>query len=198
MDQARTQPHDATDGLRRTGPIGRSIRLLGGLVLGAVVWIRIAAFVANGPAGYRDPSILGEASLWLLTAITVLAFVDFTGRFLPGAAGQGPVWGYATIGLAGAVGAAAVMGLLVNGSVWGFPLADLWWWFNSLVLAEIATAFIIAALVGLPGCEQGVWQRLLGRNRDEPPSVYACVIGLHAVDAWEWNQRDRRGGRTRG
>jgi hypothetical protein len=73
----------AAEQARRTGPIGRGARLVLALALGAFVALRLATFAAKGPAGYRDPSILGDPGLWLLTAIVVFGVVDFAGRFAP-------------------------------------------------------------------------------------------------------------------
>lgn len=73
--------HSARYLARRTGPVGRSVRGLAAVGLGALVYLRLAAFAAHGPAGYRDLSILLDPSLWFLTAILVTGFVDFAGRF---------------------------------------------------------------------------------------------------------------------
>jgi hypothetical protein len=130
--------------LQRTGPIGRGARLVLALVVGAFVALRLATFVAKGPAGYRDPSILGDASLWILTAIVVFSVIDFAGRFAPGLEGVTPTARrtMATTALAVLTVAAAAIGLALHGSVWGFPLADAWWWLNTTYLSQLTVAFV--------------------------------------------------------
>lgn len=81
---------------RRTGYVGRGVRALAAVGLGAIVYVRLVAFVAHGPAGYRDSSILRDPSLWLVTAILVAGFVDFAGRFAPGLFVSGSARGHTT------------------------------------------------------------------------------------------------------
>lgn len=123
---------------RRTGPVGRGARALAAVALGAIVYLRLLTFAARGPAGYRDPSILLDPSLWLITAILVAGFVDFAGRFAPGLFGSWPARRRTAtvIGLASVAGVAAAIGLVLHGSAWGFPLADVWWWFNTAMLTD--------------------------------------------------------------
>ena len=189
--------HSARYLARRTGLVGRSVRALAAVGLGAFVYLRLAAFAAHGPAGYRDPSIVLDPSLWFLTAILIAGFVDFAGRFAPGLFGAGSARGRtaAVMGLASVVVVAAAIGLLLHGTPWGFPLADVWWWFNTVMLTQVAVAFALATWVGAPGCEQGVWRELIGRPRGERSGVYACMVGLHLLDEWEWRRIDRRAAR---
>ncbi|MGH3952308.1 MAG: hypothetical protein ACRDSE_24870 [Pseudonocardiaceae bacterium] len=184
---------------RRTGLFGRSARALAAVGLGAFVYLRLAALGAHGSAGYRDPSIVLDLSLWFLTAILVAGFVDFAGRFVPGLFGTGSARGraVAVFGLTCVVVVTAAIGLLLHDTPWGFPLADVWWWFNTVMLTQIAVAFALATWVGTPGCEQGVWRELIGRSRQERSGVYACIVGLHRLDEWEWRRIDRRAARKK-
>jgi hypothetical protein len=181
-----------TEHVRRTGPIGRGARLVLALVIGAFVALRVATLATNGPAGYRDPAILADPSLWILTAIVIVSVIDFAGRFAPGLEGVTPAARRmaATVALALlAVGAAAI-GLALRGSVWGFPLADGWWWLNTAYLGQLAVAFVLAAVLGTPGCEQGVWRELVsGQKGANEHTALTCVIGLHLLDSWEAENR---------
>jgi hypothetical protein len=191
--------HGARYLARRTGPVGRIVRALAAAGLGALVYLRLATFAAHGPAVYRDPSIVLDPSLWLVTAILIAGFVDFAGRFAPALFGIGSARGRtaAVIGLASVVVVATAIGLLLHGTPWGFPLADVWWWFNTVMLAQIAVAFALATWVGTPGCEQGVWRELIGRPQGEGSGVYACLAGLHLLDEWEWRRIDRGAAREK-
>lgn len=184
---------------RRTGPVGRGVRALAAVGLGAYVYVRLLAFAVHGPAGYRDPAILRDPGLWIVTAILVAGFVDFAGRFAPGLFVSRSARGRAAavVGLVSVLVVAATIGLVLHGSPWGFPLADVWWWFNTAMLAQIAVAFALATWVGTPGCEQGVWQELAGRGQGDGAGAYACLAGLHLLDKWEWQRLDRRAARER-
>jgi hypothetical protein len=179
----------------RTGPVGRSVRLILAVAVGTFVVLRLATLAHRGPTGYRDPSILTDVSLWILTAIVLISIVDFAGRFAPGIERVSPAARRAAtiIGLLAAVVMAGAVGLALRGAVWGFPLADLVWWLNTAYLVQLAPAFALAALLGTPGCEQSVWRDLLDRRRSGSHSPLSCVIGLHALDAWEADRVGRRG-----
>jgi hypothetical protein len=183
----------AIEPAQRTGPVGRSVRLVLGAAIGTFLVLRLATFAHRGAVGYRDPAVLSDVSLWILTAIVVVSIVDFAGRFAPGLERFSPsARRLATLaGLTGAIIVAAASGLLLRGAVWGAPLADLVWWLNTAYLAQLAPAFGLAALLGTPGCEQGVWRELLGRG-SASHSPLSCVIGLHALDAWEAEGSVRR------
>jgi hypothetical protein len=181
--------------IQRTGPVGRSVRLILAVAIGTFAVLRLATFAHRGPTGYRDPAVLSDASLWILTGIVIISIVDFAGRFAPGLERFAPnARRVATVvGLLGAVVLAAAAGLVLRGAVWGFPLADLVWWLNTAYLVQLAPAFGLAALLGTPGCEQGVWRELLNRRGGGSHTRLSCVIGLHALDAWEADRYGRRG-----
>lgn len=189
----------AAEQLRRTGLIGRGARLVLALVVGAFAALRLASFMAKGPVGYRDPSILGDASLWILTAIVAFGVIDFAGRFAPGLEGVRPAARriMATAALAVLAVATAAIGLVFHGSVWGFPLADAWWWLNTTYLLQLTVTFVLAAVLGTPGCEQGVWRELLhGRERAGEHTPLTCIIGLHVLDGWEAEKAGRQDAST--
>ena len=177
----------------RTGPIGRSVRLLLALAVGAFAALRLATFAHRGPTGYRDPSVLADAGFWILAAIVLFSLVDFAGRFAPGVERFSPAARRVAtlVGLLAAGVVAGAIGLTQLGSVWGFPLADLSWWVITGYLVQLAVAFGLAAVLGTPGCEQGVWRKLIRGRASAEHSPLSCLIGLHALDAWEAD-RSRR------
>lgn len=76
----------------------------------------------------------------------------------------------------------------VNGTRWGFPLADLVWWFDVTMLLEGLVATLLSIGLGLPGCEIGVWALFISRahgSKALPEEGLACVVGLHYLDSWE-------------
>lgn len=173
-----------------TGPIGRSARLL---LVAVLTGALLSLLDQGGVVAFRKPSVATEVSVWLVTAFMVAGFATLVGA-LATAAGRSPrPWTLGALALLGmsAVFAAAI-GLLSRGNVWSFPLADLVWSFDVLMLAQAIVASLIAIGIGTPGCEAGVWPALVARIRGgswAPVSGPACVVGLHLIDAWEAGMR---------
>jgi hypothetical protein len=63
---------------------------------------------------------------------------------------------------------AAIVGNTAFGSFWGFPLADLVWWFDVLMLAVGLASTSLATVPGTPGCEIGVLRELPACLRGTP------------------------------
>jgi hypothetical protein len=169
---------------RKTGPIGRSVRLV---LLVAVAATLVSIVDASGSARFRNPHILTEPSAWLLHVLMLVVFVALTGTLAPALAPTHVAWRVqlvALLALVVVVAAAATVGQLAYAAWWGFPLADLVWCFDVLMLLlELATT-AVAIILGTPGCELSVLLKLLPHAPARVASS-RCVIGLHALDAWE-------------
>ena len=174
--------------IRRTGPIGRVARLV------LVALFAFPLFSIIGPGGssrFRNPHILSEPSAWLVHILMLAIFVILVGALASELAGPRARRGWQAAALVGAVAAVVVaggIGLIARGAFWGFPLADLVWWFDVVMLSEQVVATLLSIALGTPGCEIGVWPALIARSRGEAPSTesgLACIVGLHLLDAWE-------------
>jgi hypothetical protein len=172
----------------RTGPVGRLARL----ALAALYTASLLSIVdRRGSAHFRNPHILTEPLPWLLHVVMFTTFVLLIGALASTLAGTGARTRWqlrSLIACVLTVAAAAVIGLVTRGSAWGFPLADLVWWFDVLMLIEGLVATLLAIAVGTPGCEIGVWPELLmparwGTAKSE--EGLACIVGLHLIDRWE-------------
>ena len=145
--------------------------------------------------GFRGPSVLTEPSVWILDGAMLALFVHLVGRLASATAGEAAARRWQVGALAGLVvtlAVAALIGRAVFGAVWGFPLADLVWAFDVLMLSETIVALLLAVALGTPGCEVGVWPELIARRRGErlPPSAGpACLVGLQLLDTWESGRR---------
>jgi len=179
----------------RTGPLGRVLRL----VLAAVSAAALASIVdARGSARFHNPHILSEPLAWLLQGLMLLVFVLLVGAVSSAFVGPRTVSRIqvaAVALLALAIAVAGWWGGIAFGSVWGYPVADLVWWFDvSMLVVELVTA-LAAVVLGTPGCEIGVAWRLLVRIRGtSPPAAepwVPCVLGLHLVDEWEARRAQR-------
>ena len=59
------------------------------------------------------------------------------------------------------------------------------------MLLETIGALLVAVVIGLPGCELGIWPLLIGRVRGErtPIRPVGCIVRLHILDNWEASRR---------
>jgi hypothetical protein len=179
-------PHNTAADAQRTGPIGRLARLL---LAGAFAAVLFSIVDQSGVVGFRNPSVAAEVTVWFLTAGMVAVFAALVGA-VASAAGRSPwPWRLGAVALFALVAlGAALVGYTAFGRTWGFPLADLVWGFDVLMLVETIVASSIAIVIGTPGCEVGVWAALVARARGgtwAPVVGPACIVGLHLIDHWE-------------
>lgn len=176
----------------RTGPIGRLVRLA---FVALLVLTLVSIVGSEGSARFRNPHILTEPSAWFLHAVMFLILVLTVGVVMSALTSDEAARRAqfaAVIVVAGAVAAAGAIGVALHGAVWGFPLADLVWYFDVSMAAIEFLAFVLAILLGTPGCEIGVWPELLARARGRPfhrSDGLACIVGIHLIDRWEEARR---------
>jgi hypothetical protein len=184
---------------QRTGPLGRLARLILAIVFAATLWSIVGP---DGSARFRNAHILTEPSAWLLHALMAVIYILLIGALAQAA------WGgrsarraqlIAAVVLGGSLGITGLIGQFVYGAVLGFPLADLVWWFDVALLTEQVVALILAIVLGMPGCEIGVWAELIARRRGTRSSTVdglACIVGLHLLDRWEMQRSTRHWSRS--
>jgi hypothetical protein len=176
----------------RTGPIGRIARAV---LAGALILTFMSIVDWRGSSRFRNAHVLTEGSVWFLDLLMLAVFLILVGALA--AAVSGPrartKWQIlAFLGILTVVVVAATLTRLAQGSFWGFPLADLVWWFDVLMIVEEFIALVLAIGLRTPGCEIGVWPELLARARGRTTgseSGLACIVGLHLIDAWEARRR---------
>ncbi len=133
--------------------------------------------------------------MWFLDLLMFAVFIALVGGLAAALAGRGAKRKWQVRAVAASIGIvaiAAVLGKVTQGSAWGFPLADLVWWFDVLVLTEQFIALVLAIALGTPGCEVGVWPELLARagaGTATSENGLACMVGLHLIDGWEARRR---------
>ena len=167
-----------------TGPLGRLARLVLTVVYALVL---LSIVDSRGSARFRNPHILTEPAMWLLDAVMFITFILLVGA-LTGPTARRRAQIAAVIGSVLAVAFAAALGIVIDGAGWGFPLADVVWWFDVVMLVEGGVALVLAVVLRFPGCEIGVWRELLARARGgtaRPEEGLACIVGLHLLDTWE-------------
>lgn len=181
-------PLSTLRGYHRTGPLGRLARVA---LLAIFAGTLYSIVDGPGSARFRNPHILTEPSAGFLHIMMLIEFVIVVGA-IASTLGDARRVVFSQIGaVGGLVGSgvvAAIIGQAAFGSVWGFPLADLVWWFDVLMLAVCCASTALAIVLGTPGCEIDVLRILVARfRRTQPPGAdtSACILGLHALDGWE-------------
>ncbi len=131
----------APGALPRPGPIGRTARMLLGLVTAGIV-VAVALPRLDGPPGYTNPS-----PLFLLVAALALRLVgDIVEMVL-----RRP-WGATTRGVAVAgIVLLTVVDLVAYGRWWAPPLGWYLFWLVEASFAILAVSFIAAAVLAAPG-----------------------------------------------
>lgn len=83
-------------------------------------------------------------------------------------------------------------GYLLAGSAETLLLARSTWLWELYVFSHLGVAFVIASLIGTPGCEMRAFHDLYARLSGVPAKEHECPIGpLAPVDRWEARKRQR-------
>ena len=186
-DEAATTAERPSD---RTGPVGRVGRLVVAIIAANAV---LDIVDQGGLIAFRRLPILEEPGVWLMTVVAIGVFftlVEALSRAVGADATRFRV--AAAVAITAVVVVAIAAGLAISGSVWAFPLSDLTWGFDVLILGQTVVASLMAIRLGTPGCEVGAWTELIARaryGRVVHVSGPACVVGLHLIDAWEAGRR---------
>lgn len=95
---------------------------------------------------------------------------------------------------AGAFLAIAAYGYLTAGTIETSLLARAAWVWELYVFSHLASAFVLAAVIGTPGCEMRAFHDLYSRITGTPTKEHYCSIGpLHSIDQWEARRPTIRG-----
>jgi len=85
-----------------------------------------------------------------------------------------------------ALGTVALVGYVASGSLETVVLARSIWSWELYVFGHLGTAFLIAALIGTPGCEMRAFHDLYSRLTGVSTKEHYCPVGpLHPIDQWE-------------
>jgi hypothetical protein len=158
--------------LVRPGPIGRAVRLLLGLALAFAVWQLV---MYSDVADLRYPLFWFWAlfSLWLLPAVVNIGF--------------GRIWGNWPLRLTavGLAGVAALTSHFVYGQLDAPPLWWVVWSLMTYTLGHLGISFLLAALLGTPGCEMRAIPHLIGLITSHARREHYCPGFLDRLDHWE-------------
>ena len=89
----------------------------------------------------------------------------------------------------------AGFGYLTEGTIQTSFLARTVWSWDIYLGSHLGIAFIVAGIIGTPGCEMRAFHNLFSRITGIPTKEHHCPIGpLRAIDHWEANgyRREQR------
>ncbi len=167
---------DDPGSLPRPGPIGRLVRLAFGLVCIWYVFVLIAVSgdLMSGQGGIRPVVWNG-----VLIGLFLVSYIINIGYSRPWKKWPALISAGAFVAIAGA-------GYLTQGTVETELLARTVWVWEVYLFSHLGIAFIIATLIGTPGCEMRAFHDLYSRLTGIPTKEHYCPVGpLHPIDQWE-------------
>jgi hypothetical protein len=82
--------------------------------------------------------------------------------------------------------AVAGVGYFLRGNIETELLARTIWTWEIYLFSHLGLAFLIAGVIGTPGCEMRAFHDLYSRITGVPTKEHFCPIGpLHPIDQWE-------------
>ncbi|MEE8257551.1 MAG: hypothetical protein V3R60_06635 [Acidobacteriota bacterium] len=164
--------------LVRPGPIGRAVRLILGIF--NCYWAYWFGQSPNYFVRSDTPDLslfVGPAvAFWLLPPVVNLGFgVSWRRR------SQGAVLLLA--------GAAALADFLLYGSFWGPPLGWVVFALTVYTFGHLGISFVLAALLGTPGCEMRSIPDLIGKATRRTALEHHCPGFITPLDNWEAQHR---------
>ena len=166
--------------LPRPGPVGSMARLsLGVLCLWYVYGLILIASEVMSPAG-NVRAIIWNGILPGLFLVSYVVNIGFSRAWKK----------WPAIVSAIVFGVIAAAGYSISGSGETVVLARLVWSWELYVFAHLGLAFLLAAVIGTPGCEMRAFHDLYSKVTGVPTKEHFCPIGpLQPIDRWEDGRR---------
>jgi len=162
--------------LPRPGPLGRIVRLgFGVLCLWYVVGLIEVSSSLLGLDGHIRSVVL-NGILFGLFLVSYVINIGFSRSWK-----KWPAFVSASVFLV-----VAGLGYLTEGTIETRSMARVVWGWELYVFSHLGVAFIIAGVIGTPGCEMRAFHDLYSRLTGTPTKEHYCPIGpLHSIDQWE-------------
>ena len=167
---------DEPGSLPRPGPIGRIVRLgFGSLCL----WQVYGLVQVSGSSISDDGHILSVVWNGILIGLFLISYVINIG--------YSRVWKkWPAIASAGTFILIAAAGQVTTGTFETMFLASSVWSWELYLYSHLGIAFVIAAVIGTPGCEMRAFHDLYSRVTGIPTKEHFCPVWpLHPIDQWE-------------
>lgn len=175
---------DEPGSLPKPGPLGRLLRLLFGVLC---LWYVSGLILVAGNLIAADGRI--QLKIWngILPGFFLVSYVVNIGFSRAWRKWPTIVSG---VGLAIIAGT----GFAISGTIDSALFARGIWIWELYVFSHLGAAFVVAAIIGTPGCEMRAFHDLFSRLSGVPTKEHFCPVGpLNAVDRWEWGKRGARG-----
>lgn len=167
---------DDPGSLPRPGPIGRIARLAFGVLCALYVKGLIDVSGSLVPSDGHIRTLIWNGVLPGLFLVSYVVNIGFS-----------RAWGkWPALFSTAAILAAAGTGYLLQGRIETQLLAQVLWTWELYVFSHLGLSFLIAGIIGTPGCEMRAIHDLYSRVTGIPTKEHFCPIGpLHPIDQWE-------------
>lgn len=167
---------EETGSLPKPGPIGRVVRI----AFGALCFYQVFGLIdVSGDLIRSDGHI--QAVVWnaLIIGLFLISYIINIGF--------SRAWKKRPAILSAVVfGALAAYGQITQGVIETNALATAIWGWELYLFTHLGTAFILAAVIGTPGCEMRSFHDLYSRLSGNPTKEHYCPVGpLNPIDNWE-------------
>ena len=168
LDEAGTLP--------RPGPIGRLVRLVFG---SACLWYVFGLLQMSANLMAADGHVRPAVWNGIFPGLFLISYVVNIG--------YSRAWKkWPAIVSAGVFLGIAAFGYLAEGTVETIALARAIWGWELYLFLHLGIAFVLAAVIGTPGCEMRAFHDLYSRVTGIPTKEHYCPVGpLHPIDQWE-------------
>ncbi len=172
---------DAPGTLPRPGPVGRLVRIGFGVLCLSYVYglLQVTHGLTNSDG--RIHAVVWNGILLGLFLVSYVVNIGFSRAWKK----------WPAIVSAAALAIVAAVAYWMSGSIETNLLARSVWVWELYVFGHLGVAFVLAAIIGTPGCEMRAFHDLYSRLRGVTVKEHACPIGpLHPIDQWETNRHD--------
>jgi len=162
--------------LPRPGPVGRIVRLFFGILCLRYVagLLQVGANLFSADAHIRP--LIWNGVIIGLFLISYVINIGFSRAWKK----------WPAIVCAGVFLALAAVGQLTEGTPETVLLARSIWIWELYLFSHLGIAFVIAAVIGTPGCEMRAFHDLYSRLTGKSTKEHFCPVGpLHPIDQWE-------------
>lgn len=167
---------DEPGSLPKPGPIGRIVRLMLGVLC---AWYVKGLVDVSGSLFTGDGHI--RALVWngIVPSLFMISYVVNIG--FSRAWGKRPAIASALV-----LAAIAGTGYLLQGTIETEMLARTLWAWETYLFSHLGLTFIIAGIIGTPGCEMRAFHDLFSRISGVSTKEHYCPVGpLNPIDQWE-------------
>jgi len=168
--------------LPRPGPLGRFVRLGFGLMC---TWYVVGLFAVNDNLMVEQGHIRPLVWNGVFAGMVLISYVINIGF-----SRAWKKWPAIACGVVFLL--IAANGYLLGGTIETEMLARAIWLWEVYLFSHLGAAFVIAALIGTPGCEMRAFHDLYSRLSGKATAEHHCPIGpLQSIDQWEAGHHGR-------